>query len=78
VKVAKGKGDFTWPSNTHGQSPTQQNGNTATRRCITHARYCLLAYASNNGDGDEEEDGGIGDEESRGNEDEEESGDENE
>jgi hypothetical protein len=41
-------------------------------------RYCLLAYASNNGDGDEEEDGGIGDEESRGNEDEEESGDENE
>jgi hypothetical protein len=61
----------------HGQPPTQQNSNTATRRCITHGRYCLLAYASKDGDGDEEEDGGN-DDESRGNKDEEESGDENE
>jgi hypothetical protein len=57
---------------------TQQNSNTATRRHTTHARYCLLAYASNNGNSDEEEDRGNGDEESRGNENEEESRDENE
>jgi hypothetical protein len=59
----------------HGQLPTQQNSDTAARRLSDipftplYRRYCLRAYASNNGDGDEE-DGGNGDEEEKQSEDE--------